>query len=339
MKFKYLLILFLFLYNLTIGQVPGSPRILNKNDLPQTYTLNYTISNDLNSAIVSAITLNNGQSAVTTSGIIMGSVYPLTLSTVGATITSDGNISGGTYSNTFTGLSQTNNIYFVAYATTNIGTSYGSPLIVPQQTVYNAATGETWMTYNVGASAIPTSITDTAGYGFLFQWGRRPDGHQYVRPTPSGTTTTIATSSTPNNGGLYIIGNSGSDYYNWLSARNNALWGVSGTAPTGGVNGNNNPCPTGFRLPTNSEFDTEINSWTTTNGAGAFNSSLKLTYCGYRDGLDLGKLKDVGAKGWYWTRDTPGNGTYYYKAILSTSVDNNRTAAAGLAMAVRCIKH
>jgi hypothetical protein len=332
MKFKYLLILFLFLYNLTIGQVPGSPRILNKNDLPQTYTLNYTISNDLNSAIVSAITLNNGQSAVTTSGIIMGSVYPLTLSTVGATITNNGNISGGTYSNTFTGLSQTNNIYFVAYATTNIGTSYGSPLIVPQQTVYNAATGETWMTYNVGASAIPTSITDTAGYGFLFQWGRGPDGHQYVRPTPSGTTTTIATSSTPNNGGLYIIGNASSDYYNWIPTRNHSLW----VSATGGIN---NPCPTGFKVPSNDEFNTEIISWSTANADGAFNSSLRLTYCGYRDGLDLGKLKDVGTKGWYWTRDTPGNGTYYYKAILSTSVDNNRTAAAGLAMAVRCIKH
>jgi len=331
MKFKYLLILFLFFCEFSMGQFPGSSRIIVKNYLSQTYTLNYSISADLNSAVVSAISLNNGQSAVTTSGIIMGSVYPLTLSTVGATITNDGNISGGTYSSTFTGLSQTSAVYFVSYATTNNGTSYGNPLIIPQQTVYNAATGKTWMSYNVGASNIPTSLTDTAGYGFLFQWGRAADGHQIVRPTPSGTTTTIATSSTPNNGGLYIIGNINSDYYNWLTARNYSLW----IGATGGIN---NVCPTGFRVPSNAEFDSEITSWATQNGDGAFNSSLRLTYCGFRDVLKNGDLYYVDKRGYYWTRDY-STGTFYYKAILSGSVDNSHSAAAGSAMAVRCIKN
>jgi len=338
MKYKYLLILCLFFYEFSMGQFPGSSRIMIKNYLSQTYTLNYSISADLSSAVVSAITLNNGQSAVTTSGIIMGSVFPLTLSTVGATITNNGNISGGTYSNTFTGLSQTQATYFVAYATTNEGTSYASPLLIPQQTVYNAATNKTWMAYNVGATNIPTSLTDTAGYGFLFQWGRGPDGHQYVRPTPSGTTTTFVTTNTPNNGGLYIIGASNSDYYNWRKPRDNTLWGVSGTAPTGGVNGNNNPCPTGFRVPTNAEFDTEIASWATRNGDGAFNSSLRLTYCGYRDVFDIGRLKDVGTRGWYWVSNGV-TGTYYYKAIAATQIDSDRSAPAGNAFAVRCIKH
>jgi hypothetical protein len=331
MKFKYLLILFLFFCEFSMGQFPGSSRIIVKNYLSQTYTLNYSISADLNSATVSAITLNNGQSAVTTSGIIMGSVYPLTLSTAGATITNDGNISGGTYSNTFTGLSQTSAIYFVAYAITNNGTSYGNPLIIPQQTVYNAATGKTWMAYNVGASGIPTSLTDTAGYGFLFQWGRLADGHQIVRPTPSGTTTTIATSSTPNNGGLYIIGNASSDYYNWIPTRNHSLW----VSATGGIN---NPCPTGFKVPSNDEFNTEIISWSTPNADGAFNSTLRLTYCGYRDVFNNGNLTYVGTRGYYWCRDN-STGTYYYKAITSTGVASSVASAAGNAMAVRCIKY
>jgi hypothetical protein len=328
MKFKYLLILLLFLYNFTIAQVPGSPRILNKNELPQTYTLNYTISNDLNSAIVSAITLNNGQSAVTTSGIIMGSVYPLTLSTVGATITNNGNISGGTYSNTFTGLSQTNNIYFVAYATTNYGTSYGNPLIIPQQTVYNAATGKTWMSYNVGATSIPTSLTDTAGYGFLFQWGRGPDGHQYVRPTPSGTTTVQSTTDNPTNGGLFIIG-PGADK-DWRNPGNTSLW-------TGNTTGNNNPCPTGFRVPTNAEFDSEVRSWTAETGDGAFNSSLKLTYGGYREG-STGNLLQVGTAGWYWVSNIQSK-TRYYKRISSGSFSTSTTQLPSWAMAIRCIKY
>ena len=330
MKFKYLLILCLFFYEFSMGQFPGSSRIMIKNYLSQTYTLNYSISADLSSAVVSAITLNNGQSAVTTSGIIMGSVFPLTLSTVGATITNNGNISGGTYSNTFTGLSQTQATYFVAYATTNEGTSYGNPLLIPQQTVFNSQTGRTWMAYNVGASGIPTSLTDTAGYGFLFQWGRRADGHQIVRPTPSGTTTTIATSTTPSNGGLYIIGNAGSEYYNWINARTHTMW-------QGTTGGTNNPCPTGFRLPTNVEFNSEITSWSTQNADGAFNSTLRLTYCGLRDVFNNGNLTFVGTRGYYWTRDNR-NDVYYYKAILSTSVDNSREMAAGNGAAVRCIK-
>lgn len=328
MKYKYLLILCLFFYEFSMGQFPGSSRIMIKNYLSQTYTLQYSISADLSSAVVSAITLNNGQSAVTTSGIIMGSVFPLTLSTVGATITNNGNISGGTYSNTFTGLSQTNATYFVAYATTNEGTSYGNPLLIPQQTVYNQATGKTWMAYNVGATDIPTRLTDTAGYGFLFQWGRGPDGHQIVRPTPSGTTTTQSTTDNPNNGGLFIIG-PGADK-DWRSSQNTNLW-------TGNTTGNNNPCPTGFRVPTNTEFDSEVLSWTTQNGDGAFNSSLKLTYGGYREG-STGTLKEVGTAGWYWVSNFAGK-TRYYKRISSGSFGTSTTQLPSWAMSIRCIKY
>jgi uncharacterized protein (TIGR02145 family) len=263
----------------------------------------------------------------------MGSVYPLTLSTVGATITNDGNISGGTYSNTFTGLSLTNATYFVAYATTNPGTtSYGNPLIIPQQTVYNAATLRTWMAYNVGASNIPTSLTDTAGYGFLFQWGRGADGHQYVRPTPSGTTTTIVANDIPNNGGLFIIG-FGVDG-KWRNTPNTTLW-------TGNTTGNNNPCPTGFRVPTNSEFDDEIATWggTLKNGDAAFNSSLRLTYGGYRE-YPTGNLLEVGTAGWYWVSNSISTGkNYYYKKISSSRFTSNTTALQANAMSVRCIKY
>ena len=105
----------------------------------------------------------------------------------------------------------------------------------------------------------------------------------------------------------------------------------------GGVNGNNNPCPTGFRVPTNNEFDTEINSWSAKNGQGAFNSSLKLTYCGVR--LDNGTLDKVGIEGWYWVSTNANNGTYYFKKIVSTTFGTNSPTRAAIAMAVRCIKN
>jgi hypothetical protein len=160
-----------------------------------------------------------------------------------------------------------------------------------------------------------------------------------VRPTPSETTTTstVWPSSTANNGGKFIIGKESSDFYNWRTSRNDALWGVSGTAPSGGVNGNNNPCPTGFRVPTNAEFDTEINSWSTKNGDGAFNSSLRLTYCGVR--FDNGTLDKVGIEGWYWVSTNANNGTYYFKKVVSSTFGTNSPTRAAIAMAVRCIKH
>ena len=46
--------------------------------------------------------------------------------------------------------------------------------------------------------------------------------------------------------------------------------------------GINNPCPAGFRLPTNTELETERLSWGSQNSAGVFASPLKLVAAGWR---------------------------------------------------------
>jgi hypothetical protein len=328
---KYLTILLLFLFESTIGQVPANPFLTPRSSMAQTFTLTLTLNNDLTQATVTAVTLNNGREPVQTSGIIFGSSLPLTLTTPGASITTNGNISGGVYSSTFTGVPESSSSYVVAYATNSFGTSYGKVLTIPRATV-TSVTGKVWMAYNLGATNIPTTIDDPEGFGYLYQWGRIADGHQIVSPSLSETTTTRSASDNVNNGGKFIIGcsvcfGSGRVIVDWRTAPNNSLWTTN--------TGNNNPCPTNFRVPTSGEFLAEMASWTSQNGNGAFNSQLKLTYNGRRIGD--GSLMDVGTKGWYWT-STGSAGTSNYRFFDNgTANSNNEWRSFGLA--VRCIKY
>ena len=186
--------------------------------------------------------------------------------------------------------------------------------------VYNPATGQVWMDRNLGATQVATSSTDANSYGHLYQWGRGTDGHQ-IRT--SGTTTTLSSSDQPGN--LFIgTGVGGSD---WRSPRNDNLWQ--------GVSGINNPCPTGYRLPTDAELNAERLSWGTNNAAGAFASPLKLPAAGVRDSQD-GTLVHVGSVGRYWS-STVNVALTWYINITSTGAQRHDTHRSH-GHSVRCIK-
>ncbi len=188
---------------------------------------------------------------------------------------------------------------FTVRATNIVGTSTASdpslavsPSLVPS--VYNPVTGRTWMDRNLGASRVATSPTDAAAYGDYYQWGRSADGHQVKN---SRITSTNASSSAATLGtawyGKFIT--EGSYPHDWLSTQDKDLWQ--------GVNGINNPCPTGYRLPNNLEWSAERNSWTLpSSSAAAFESVLKLTSSGQRKG-ESGDFRHRGVYGYYWTAD------------------------------------
>ena len=103
-------------------------------------------------------------------------------------------------------------------------------------TVINPITGAEWMDRNLGASRVATAIDDQSSYGYLYQWGRGNDGHQ---DRGSGITSTLSDSDNPGHGQFILTSSSPND---WRSPQNDNLWQ--------GVNGINNPCPAGFRVPT-----------------------------------------------------------------------------------------
>jgi uncharacterized protein (TIGR02145 family) len=187
-------------------------------------------------------------------------------------------------------------------------------------TVYNPKTGKTWMDRNLGALRVATSSTDVEAYGDLYQWGRGTDGHEKRN---SGTTSSLSKSDFSEHGKFILssIGNC-----DWCIPQNNNLWQ--------GVNGTNNPCPEGFRIPTMAEWDAERTSWSSNNSYGAYASSLRLPVAGSRS-YSNGKLSNVGSNGYYWSATVLGTRSYLYffssSAYTSTSYRANGCS-------VRCIE-
>ena len=187
--------------------------------------------------------------------------------------------------------------------------------------VTNPTTGQIWMDRNLGASQVATSSSDVNSYGDLYQWGRRADGHQ-CRTSP--TTPTLSSVDQPTHGNFILTPSAPND---WRSPQNANLWQ--------GVNGVNNPCPNGYRIPTETEINAERISWSVNTSVGAFGSPLKWPLPGYRQ-YSNGALSNVGTYGFYWT-STIGSDSRYLRFYSSSAGMLDYPRANGLT--VRCIKN
>lgn len=184
-------------------------------------------------------------------------------------------------------------------------------------------TGRIWMDRNLGASRAATSSLDIHAYGDLYQWGRAADGHQ---GRTSGTTSTLSGSNQPGHGSFILPPNISP--WDWRSPQNNTLWQ--------GVNGINNPCPVGYRLPTQAEWEAERQSWSSNNAAGAFASPLRLPLAGYRSGSS-GSLFSVGTFSHYWSGTA--DGTTAWSLGFSSSNSQLNSSYRALGYSVRCLKN
>jgi uncharacterized protein (TIGR02145 family) len=297
--------------------------ITNSPPVVETYYVSLISSTTANCA---GEVVYNGRLPVTSSGVCW-SLIPSP--TIEDNKTSDGTTGTGIFTSTITDLTPNTVYYIRAYATNDLGTGYGVQRAfltlssgsndVP--IIYNPATDKVWMDRNLGANRVATSSTDYESYGDLFQWGRATDGHEKRN---SGQVFLLSNSDNP--GHSKFIGNPNNNPWDWRSPQNDNLWQ--------GVNGVNNPCPEGYRLPSIAEWEAELASWSIKNSTGAFGSPLKLPLAGFRGGLN--SLIDVGILGQYWSSSV--NGTEAQYLHIYSSVAKKESSARVSAKSVRCIK-
>ena len=197
--------------------------------------------------------------------------------------------------------------------TRSVNCSNGSTVVVD---VTNPTTGKTWMDRNLGAYQVATTNMDFAGFGDQYQWGRLRDGHQC---RISGVTATLSTTDVPGHGNFITTS---ANPHDWRNPANTNLWQ--------GVSGINNPCPSGYRLPTSAEWTAEHTTWPTQNQTGAFNSVLKLPGTGFRN--INGSIVGIGNDNNYWSSN-PWVGIGFANGVGV----GGQVSAYGFS--VRCIKN
>jgi uncharacterized protein (TIGR02145 family)/prepilin-type N-terminal cleavage/methylation domain-containing protein len=212
---------------------------------------------------------------------------------------------------------------------------------LPYKTVI-AEDGLEWLDRNLGATQVATAYNDYKAYGSLFQWGRGADGHEKINWTSStsGTAVNGVTSGPVNTDtpGSSFVTVASVTPWDWRTGQNNNLWQ--------GVNGTNNPCPSGFKLPTTAQWQTlaaAIPNFQTGSCGGTsfcreagFNSTLKLTSGGYRDFSSAG-LNSLGSYGFYWS-SSPVGVYAYFLYFYSTAVYPAHGNYRAYGFSVRCVK-
>jgi uncharacterized protein (TIGR02145 family) len=290
-------------------------------DLPIVLT-NNVISVSINAAMVEGNLINQGSTPLIERGFCWSkNPYPTTANRF---IKSEPG--QGVFTGRIDGLLPNTSYYLRAYASNASGINYGEQVqfttnSLGQGEVYNSKTRRIWMDRNLGASRVARSIDDSQSYGDYYQWGRGADGHEKKF---SETSTSYSYSDTPLHNRFILVRDKP---YDWRSPQNEKLWQ--------GVNGINNPCPKGFRLPTEEEWQAERQSWNSNNAAGAFNSPLKLPAAGFRSDNN-GLILSDGGGGLYWASTTYGFEARHLTFTLKGSTVYHHFRAGGIP--VRCIK-
>ena len=197
---------------------------------------------------------------------------------------------------------------------------------------------QTWMDRNLGARRVATALNDVLSYGNYYQWGRPADGHEITvwdGATPTSgrgfanatALEALATSDAPGNANFILTD---AMPYDWRNNNNNNRWATA----------NQGPCPAGYHVPTDTEWNTANTFGAWNNNTDAYNSALKLPSAGLRyrsDGL-LDNHGGYGGYGGYWSSTVSGTEARHLHLFnAATHTDDNASRAYGFT--VRCLKY
>ena len=191
---------------------------------------------------------------------------------------------------------------------------------------------QTWMDRNLGARRVATALNDVLSYGNYYQWGRPADGHEITvwnGATPTNgrgfadATATLSATTTPGHPN-FILTNAGT--YDWLATQ---------ADPDRWATANQGPCPAGYHVPTNNEWNTADTFGAWNNNTDTFNSSLKLPSAGYRNRVN-GLLYNQGTVGVYWSSTV--SGAYARHLYFGSTAANTNFNFRANGFSVRCLK-
>ena len=193
--------------------------------------------------------------------------------------------------------------------------------------------GQIFMDRNLGARRAANAINDVFAYGNHYQWGRPADGHEISVWNGTSKTTgrgladataleALATTDFPGYANFILTNVSPFD---WRDNNNDNRWA---TASQG-------PCPTGYHVPTNTEWNTADTFGAWGNNIDTFNSTLKLPSSGNRVRAN-GLLNLQGTYGLYWSSIVSGpyaRNLYFHSTVANVNLSNR-----AIGFTVRCLK-
>ncbi|MCL2291314.1 MAG: hypothetical protein FWC34_11540 [Bacteroidetes bacterium] len=212
--------------------------------------------------------------------------------------------------------------------------------------------GVKWATRNLASHG--KFVLKTEDIGALFQWGRAGDGHEQRTspnyPTNNNSSENGVVSGFQNFDAHGQIVNTHAAYgkfikqsdepYDWRAPQNGMLWNSgSETVPKKTAN---DPCPDGWRLPTQTELASLGNGvwvWANTPVAGRRfvdgSNTLFLPAAGYRDAS--GTLSNVGTRGLYWSSSISGANAFAFILAFNSNGFYMYSNYHVVGFSVRCV--
>ena len=212
-----------------------------------------------------------------------------------------------------------------------------------------------FMNYNLGAADNIKTMTPAQqaahktpadNYGDLYQWGRHTDGHEKrnsetVNGPFYGSKLDANGQPTGTYANEFITNGDITTNCDWRFPQKDDLW-----LSTSGIKTVNDPCPEGWRLPTNNEWqavlDNNTTQWNNTGTRGRLitpkcesTPTLFLPAAGTRYNHD-GSLSSAGTTGYYWSSSVKGTDAWDLR-FASSDIGTTYRFSRAFGLSVRCV--